>query len=451
MAGKTAATRMTEGSIAGSLFAFTMPILLGNIFQQLYNTADALIVGNMLSSRALAAVTSVGSVTWMLIGFFNGFAQGSGVIIARYFGAGDEEGLKKAIHTHTALSFIGGLLLTALGVFLSPWIIGLMNTPAEVVDQSVLYLRVYFMGGLGLSMYNGCMGLMQAVGDSKHPLYYLIFSSCLNVVLDIVFIGVFKMDVDGAALATIISQFLSAALCLIRLFRTDEVYRLEMKRMRMDPAVLKNIFRLGTPTAVQSTITAFGNTLIQANINTFGDMAMAGVGALHKIEGFIFLPITSLSVALATFVSQNLGAREYERTKKGAKYGIFTGMIMAELMGLCLFLFAPRIMALFTREPEAIAYGVRRVQLVWVFYCCLAATHTQAGVMRGAGKPMVTMVAYVGCWCVLRVLIMTLLMPVYRSIDVVFLAFSSTWCISASYLAWNMLRGKWLQGKVIEE
>ncbi len=445
MAGKAAAVRMTEGPIGGALFRFTMPILLGNVFQQLYNTADALIVGNMLGSRALASVTSVGTVIWMLIGFFNGFAQGSGVIIARYFGAGDEDGLKRAIHTHTLLCFIAGLLLTAAGLALSPWIVARMNTPAEVVGQSLMYLRVFFMGGLGLAVYNGCTGLMQAVGDSRHPLYYLIFSSCLNVALDILLIGAFGMDVDGAALATIIAQFVSALLCLSRLFRTREVYRLELSSMRIDPVVMKNILRFGTPAAVQNTVTAFGNTMIQANVNSFGDMAMAGVGALQKIEGFLFMPITSLAIALSTFVSQNLGAKEIERTKKGARYGVITAMVVAEIMGLLFFLFAKDLLAFFTREPEAIAYGFRRVQLVWVFYICLAATHSMAGVMRGAGKPMVTMVAFVGCWCVLRVLIMTLLMPIFRSIDVVFLAFASTWCISAAYLAWNWFKGDWLK------
>ena len=447
MAGRKAAVRMTEGSIAGALFRFTMPIMLGNIFQQLYNTADALIVGNMLSSRALASVTSVGSVIWMLIGFFNGFAQGSGVIIARYFGAGDEEGLKKAIHTHTLLCFLAGVALTVVGLVLSPWIISLMNTPEEVVGQSILYLRVFFMGGVGLAVYNGCTGLMQAVGDSRHPLYYLIFSSCLNVVLDIVFIGVFGMDVDGAALATIIAQFLSAILCLMRLFRTDEVYRLELRSMRLDPVVLKNIFRFGTPAAVQNTITAFGNTMVQANVNSFGDMAMAGVGALQKIEGFIFMPITSLAIALSTFVSQNLGAREFERTRKGARYGTLCAMALAEVMGLLFFLFSRDFLGFFTHEPEAIAFGFRRVQLVWVFYCALAATHCLAGVMRGAGKPMVTMVAFVGCWCLFRVLIMTIFVPIYRSIDVVFLAFPITWTMSTAYLAWYYFNGEWLKAK----
>ena len=438
---------MTEGSIAKALFRFSVPILLGNIFQQLYNTADAFIVGNLVGDTALAAVSSVGSIIWLLIGVFNGFAQGSGVIIARYFGAKDDVMLKKAVHTHVILCIVGGILLAIFGVLLSPLIISLMNTPETVVHQSELYLKIFFAGGVGLTVYNGCTGLMQAVGDSRHPLYYLIFSSCLNVVLDIVFIKFFGMGVDGAALATIIAQFISAILCVARLFRVNEVYRLEISSFKADRSVLRQIFSYGVPAAIQNGITSFANTMIQANINSFGDMAMAGVGAMTKIEGFLTQPIVSLGMALSTFTSQNLGAKEYERAKKGAKYGVLTDMGIAFVLGIIFRIFAAPLIGTFTHAPEAIAYGVRRVAVCGFFYFALAATHALAGVMRGAGKPMITMIAFVGCWCVLRVIILKTLVPICNSIDLVFAVFPITWMASTIFLAGYTIFGKWASPK----
>ena len=450
MAGSKSAVRMTEGSISRALIKFSVPILLGNIFQQLYNTADALIVGNLVGDTALAAVSSVGSIIWLLIGVFNGFAQGSGVIIARYFGAKDDEGLKKAVHTHVILCFVGGVLLAVIGVLMSPVIISLMNTPETVIHQSEIYLKIFFAGGVGLTLYNGCTGLMQAVGDSRHPLYYLIFSSCFNVVLDIVLIRNFGMGVDGAALATIISQFISAILCLARLFRVNEVYRLELKSLRVDKAILKQIFSFGVPAAIQNGITSFANTMIQANINAFGDMAMAGVGAMTKIEGFLTQPIVSLGMALSTFTSQNLGARELERAKKGAKYGVLADMGIAFVLGIIFRIFGRQLIGMFTHAPEAVEFGLRRVAICGFFYFALAATHALAGVMRGAGKPMVTMVAFVGCWCVLRVIILQTLVPVCNSIDLVFAVFPITWCASTIYLGAYFFSGKWLRVRDID-
>lgn len=448
---KKSATRMTEGSIAKALFRFSMPILLGNIFQQLYNTADALIVGNLLGNTALAAVTSVGTIVWLLIGLFGGFSQGSGVIIARYFGAKNEAKLSKAVSTHILLSFLSGILISILGILLSPWVISLMNTPANVVAQSEAYLKIFFAGGIGLTVYNGCTGLMQAVGDSKHPLYYLIFSSLFNIVLDVLFIRYLGMGVDGAALATIIAQFVSAGLCLYRLFTTDEVYRIELKSIGVDKEILKLIVKYGTPAALQNAVTSLANTMLQANINAFGDMAMGGIGAVSKIEGFGTMPVVSLGMSLSTFTSQNLGARESERAKKGALYGTLSAMAIAVALGVVLNLTGESLISFFTKEPEAIAFGMKRIHIVGWFYFALAATHALAGVMRGAGKPIITMIAFVGFWCIFRVFILAVLVPIYNSIELVIAVFPITWMCSTLFLAGYTIFGKWMDPKDMTE
>ena len=329
---------MTEGTIWKKIIFFALPLFLGNLFQQLYNTADSLIVGNFLGSNALAAVSSSGNLIFLMVGFFNGIAIGAGVVIARYFGARDIDNMQRAIHTTVAFGLVSSLVLTVLGVLLAPQILIWMDTPANVLPQSVTYFRIYFMGSLGLVMYNIFVGILQAVGDSRHPLNYLIISSIINIVLDIVLIVVFHMGVGSAAFATILSQFVSAFLCMNRLLRTKDSYRLSLRKIRFHKDMLALIIRYGLPSGLQNSIIAIANVVVQSNINGFGEMAMAGCGAYSKIEGFAFLPITSFTMALTTFVGQNLGARQYERTKKGAKFGMLCSMAIAEVIGIVIFL-----------------------------------------------------------------------------------------------------------------
>lgn len=308
---------LTEGSIWKKLMGFAFPLFLGNLFQQLYNTADSLIVGNFLGSDALAAVSSSGSLTFLLVGFFQGMAMGAGVIIARYFGARQQKELQKAIHTTVAFGILCGILLTISGVVLAPKILVLMKTPADILPKSTLYFQVYAMGSLGLVLYNNFVGIMQAVGDSRHPLYYLIFSSLLNVTLDMVFVGAMGMGVEGAALATIIAQFASALLCLYRLMKkSPEEYTVSLRKINLDPYMVKQIVSNGLPAGVQNSVIAIANVVVQSNINSFGKLAVAGCGAYSKVEGFGFLPITCFSMALTTFISQNLGAKKYDRAKR---------------------------------------------------------------------------------------------------------------------------------------
>ena len=319
--------RMTEGSIAGKLVRFAVPLFIGNLFQQLYNTADALIVGNMLGNDALAAVSSTGTLVFLLVSFFAGISAGAGVAISRYYGAREHDKMELAIHTNIAFNIVAGILLTIVGVSFTPTILRWMSTPDDVFDQAALYVRIYFAGSLGLVMYNSCRGIMQAVGDSKHPLYYLIISSVLNVILDIVFIGVFKTDVDGAALATILAQFISFFLCAGRLLTTKEEYRVSIKKIGFNWPMLRLIVNYGLPSGLQNSVIAIANVVVQANINSFGKVAMAAYGAYSKLEGFAFLPVTSFTMALTTFVSgrirphpQGRALRSLERNNPRGAY-----------------------------------------------------------------------------------------------------------------------------------
>ena len=275
---------LTEGVIWKKLLMFAFPILLGNIFQQLYNAVDALIVGHFMDNSALAAVTSSGSLIFMLVGFFNGIAIGAGVVIARFYGAKDHQGLKLAVHTDIAFGLVAGVILTILGVSFTPTILQWMGTPENVLPNSISYFRFYFLGAIFVVMYNICVGILQAVGDSKHPLYYLIVSSLLNVVLDLLFVGVFRWGVWSAAFATSLSQGVSVVLCLRRLMKYDTPYRLYLRQIRFHLPTLRNVIRFGLPSGVQNSIIAFANLIVQSNINRFGDAAMAGCGSYAKVE-----------------------------------------------------------------------------------------------------------------------------------------------------------------------
>ena len=438
------AMRMTEGSIPGQMLRFAAPLFLGNLFQQLYNTADALIVGNMLGSDALAAVSATGTLVFLIISLFVGIAAGSGVLISRYYGAQDYEKLEKAVHTNVAFSLVAGLLMTVFGVAFTPWMLRAMGTPEDVMDLSATYIRIFFAGSLGLVLYNGLRGVMQAVGDGKNPLKYLIFCSVLNVILDITFIGVFHTGVGGAALATIISQFLSGLLCLRRLLRTGEEYRVELKKLRFHWPTLKLIIRYGLPSGIQNSVIAIANVVVQSNINAFGTMAVAGCGAYSKVEGFAFLPITSFTISLTTFVGQNLGAKEYDRAKKGARFGIWCAVLSAELIGLLLYLGAPPVIRAFTREAEAVAFGVDKARICALFFCLLAASHSFAAVLRGAGKAVIPMISMLAFWCVIRVTFLHFMVPLTRSIDTVNWVYPLTWALSTVFLGIYYLRADWI-------
>lgn len=428
---RSSGSSLTEGSIWKSMLLFALPVFLGNVFQQLYNTFDSWVVGNYLGDNALAAVSSSGSLIFMMIGFFNGVAMGAGVIIARCYGAKDYASMRRAIHTDVAFGLTAGILLTVLGVAFTPTILRWMNTPEDVLPQSISYFRYYFCGAIFTVMYNIMVGILHAVGDSRHPLYYLIFSSFVNVVLDLLFVAVFRWGVGSAAIATTISQGVSALLCFRLLLTTKEPYRVELKKIRYHWASFKDIVRYGLPSGVQNSVIAMANLVVQTNINSFGKAAMAGCGSYSKIEGFAFLPITCFAQALSTFVGQNLGAQQYGRVKKGVRFAVICSVSMAELIGVASYLLAPQLISIFNDSPEVVAYGAAHMRTICLFYCLLALSHCIAGILRGAGKATVPMFIMLGCWCLLRVTYISIAMQHVNELHTVSMAYPITWFASS--------------------
>ena len=435
---------MTSGSIGKRMMFFALPLLLGNLFQQLYNTVDSLIVGNFLGSSALAAVSSSGSLIFMLIGFLSGISAGAGVVISQYFGAEDVPNIQRAVHTTVAFGIAAGLLMTIVGILLSPQILAWMGTPESVMPESISYLQIYFSGSLGFVLYNVFVGILQAVGDSRHPLYYLMASSVINLVLDILFIGFFHTGVGGAALATVISQVFSAILCFVQLLRTKESYQLRLSSIRFDLPMLGRIIRIGLPSGVQNSIIAFANVVVQSYINAFGEMAMVGYGAYTKIEGFAFLPINSFTMAMTTFVGQNLGAGQTERTRKGARFGILVTVVMAELIGVIVMLFAPQLIAAFDSTPAVVQFGVEKARTAALFYCLLAYSHSVASVIRGADKAVVSMLIMMTFWCVVRVAFLAVSIPFTHSVLMVYAVYPLTWALSSVAFFFYYRRANWL-------
>ena len=422
---------MTHGSPWRLIIGFAIPVFLSQVFQQLYNTADALIVGRFLGDEALAAVSSSGPLMFLLISFFEGMTMGAGVTISRYFGAGDHDKVSRAIHTNVLFSLLAGLFLTVVGVLLTPTLLRWMGTDPEVLPDAIAYFRYYFMGVLAVTMYNTCKSIMNALGDSRRPLYYLILSSVTNIVLDLLFIGVFHWGVWSAAVATTISQAVSMVLCLIHLMKRGTIYQLQPKKLRLDPEMLQQIVRYGLPAGVQNSVIGFANVIVQSNINSFGKIAMAAYGAYAKLEGFAFLPVTSFTMALTTFVSQNLGAAQYDRAKKGSRFGIISSVVIAEIIGVLMYLFAPALISLFTETPEVIALGAREMRTISLFFCLLAFSHAVAAVCRGAGKAFVPMIIMLLFWCVIRILYITIVMHIVHEIQYIYWAYPLTWSLSS--------------------
>ena len=444
MAAINRSTDMTTGSIWKRMVSFAVPVFLGNLCQQLYNTVDSVIVGKFVGKQALAAVASSGNLIFMMTGFFMGLFIGAGIVIAQYFGAKNYEKVRAAVHTDFAFALCCGVLLTVLGVFFTPTILTWMRTPADVLPTSILYFRLYFLGSLATILYNAGMGILQAVGDSRSPLRYLIISSVTNVVLDLVFVGAMNMGVAGAAVATVISQVVSAVLCIIKLTRSDGPYRLELRRIGFDLPLLKKITAQGIPSGVQNSIIAIANVVVQSNINNFGSDAMAGCGSYSKVEGFVFLPITAFAMALTTFIGQNLGAGQFDRAKQGARIGILCSMAMAELIGVALFFLAPYAMRLFNDDPAVVAIGVRQSHIEALFFCFLAFAHGVSAVLRGAGRAQVPMYTMLGCWCILRVSYITLALKVWPDISTIFWAYPITWSVSCVVFLLYYLKADWV-------
>ena len=435
---------LTEGSIWKAMVLFALPVFLGNVFQQLYNAFDAWCVGNYIGDDALAAVSSSGSLIFMMVSFFNGVSMGAGVVIARAFGAKQYDVMGKAIHTAIAFGLVTGILLTAAGVALTPVILRWMGTPEDVLPQSISYFRFYFCGAIFTVMYNIFVGILHAVGDSRHPLYYLIFSTFVNIGLDMLFVAVLGFGVGSAAIATTISQGISALLCFIHVLRIDAPYRVSIKKIRFHKKSLVAIIKYGLPSGVQNSVIALANVVVQTNINGFGKYAMAGCGSYSKLEGFAFLPVTCFTQALSTFVGQNLGAGKHNRVRKGVGFGIACSCVLAEVIGILSYWFAPELIGFFSDSKDAIVYGTQHMRTICLFYCLLAFSHCIAGIMRGAGKATVPMFTMLGCWCLFRVTYITVAVKFVNELTTVSWAYPITWTLSSIVFLICFLKADWI-------
>ena len=377
---------MTEGNIVRHLIGFALPLLVGNLFQQLYNTVDAWVVGNYVSNEAFSAVGTVTPIINLLIGFFTGLATGAGVVISQHYGARKFQEVERAVHTAIVMTLVLGVLFTLIGVGMTPFMLRFMKTPADVFPQSKLYLTIYFSGILALMFYNMGAGILRAVGDSRKPFYFLLFSSVVNTIMDLVLVLGFHMGVEGVALGTIIAEAASAILVLTTLLRTHSVVRVSLRKLRMDLTMMKKILQVGLPVAIQMAVTSFSNVFVQSYINVFGADAMAGWTAHNKLDQLILLPMQSMALACTTFVGQNLGRGLEPR----ARQGIRTTMILSEVVTVALMipllLFAPQMVAFFNSKPEVVEYGARIMLLVCPFYVLCVINQVLAGALRGSGN-----------------------------------------------------------------
>ena len=436
---------MTEGSITKKLVLFAIPLFFGQLLQQLYNVVDSVVVGNVLGKEALAAVSTTGSLIFLMVGFINGLFMGNNVIVGKRYGARDYDGVSIAVHTGITFSLFMGIALTVGGYFITPMLLKLMGTPEEVLPNSVIYFKIFFLGGLGNVVYNACCGVFQAMGDSKRPLYYLMVSTCVNTVLDILFVKHLGFGIGGAALATIIAQFISAFLAFYRLTRACGPHRIYLSKLSMDKDTIIKELKIGFPTGIQNSVIAIGNVVVQSNINAFGAVAMAGCGSYFKLEGFVFLPIVCMTMALTTFVSQNLGAGNYERVRKGAVVGTAISAGAAEVIGVITFVLAPALLRMFSQDPEVLAIGTTQARTESLFFFMLAASHALAGIYRGAGKTTVPMLVMLSSWCLLRITYITVMVRFIPVVNVIFWAYPLTWSVSTIIFIIYYFKANWMR------
>lgn len=422
-------TLMTEGPIWRNLLLFALPLMFGNLFQQLYNTVDSIVVGNFVGKEALAAVGSTDSIINTFIGFFSGLATGSGVIISQYYGDRNDKWVQTAVHTTIAMTGLMSLVCTVLALLLVPSLLVLMGTPDDVFPEAATYLRIYFAGVTGLLFYNMGAGILRAVGDTRRPLLFLIFSALLNILLDLLFVAVLRMGIAGAALATILSQGISALLIMITLSRETASYRIVWSRIRIHRAMIHKIFGIGLPSAIQMAITSFSNVFVQSYINAFGSAAMAGWSSYGKIDKFCVLPIQSIALAVTTFVGQNLGAGKTDRVRRSTRSALFMCWSIALVIIIPTWIFAGPLVGMFNRDPQVLSYGTLFVRLEMPFYFALCVNQVCAGTLRGVGNTRAPMVIMMGSFIVFRQIYLFLVSRLSASIIPVALGYPLGWVL----------------------
>jgi putative MATE family efflux protein len=446
---------MTQGSITRHIIAFAFPLLLGNLFQQLYNTVDTWVLGNYVSNEAYSAVGAVAPVVNMLIGAFMGFASGAGVVISQYYGAGKHEDVEKAVHTSIVLTLILSVAFTAIGLLLTPLMLKILNLHTTATEDARLYLQIYFGGLIGLMVYNMGAGILRAVGDSKRPFYFLVVCALLNIGLDLLFVLVFEMGVDGVALATILSQGISALLVVITLLRTKSCIRLHLSKLKLCVPVMKKILGVGTPAALQMAITAFSNVFVQSYITHF-DVGMpspdymSGWTSYLKIDQLLFLPMQSISLAATTFVGQNLGKNQVARAKQGVTRAVLISLTATAVMMIPVLVFAPNIVGFLNGKPEVIKHGSMFLYWLTPFYLLCCFNQVYASALRGTGNSRAPMVIMISSFVLFRQGYLFVMSRVCNEVIPIALSYPAGWLLCSLLTAIYYHKAKFDKHRIVD-
>jgi putative MATE family efflux protein len=442
---------MTQGNVWKLLVTFSIPLIIGNLLQQMYNTADSIIVGNFVGSNGLAAVGSGTALINLIIAFAQGASVGAGVVVSQYIGADKKDKIKISVHTSICISIILGLILSLLGIFASPSLLIMMKTPKVVLKSSILYLQIYCGGLIFNVIYNMATGILNAAGNSKKPLVYLAIASFTNIILDLLFIKIFNLGVMGAAIATDISQAISCILAIGYLLRVKSDYKLYIKDLKINKETAVKIIKIGLPTAIQNMVISFSNVLVQSSVNAYGATAMAGYAAYLKIDGFNILPVLSISMAVTTFTGQNVGANRLDRVKKGMYSSLIMVLVYTVFIGAVLLIFSHQVLGLFTHSAQVIMYGQLAMKYFCPYYFLLGILNVFAGTVRGAGKGIPPMIILLFSMCIFRILWIKIALPFYSSIDGVFILYPISWLVGAILMIFYTKFGKWLPHKQMEK
>lgn len=441
--------QITEGVIWKQLLIFFFPILMGTFFQQMYNTVDTIIVGRLVGTEALAAVGATGPLVSMVNGFFIGVSSGATVVLSQAYGAGDRKGVEDSIHTGVALSLLLGVMLTAIGICLGGRVMGWMGTPENCMADATTYLRIYFAGSIGTVVYNMGAGILRAMGDSKRPMLFLMVTCILNVVLDLLFVAVLHMGVAGAALATVLSQMISAVLPIVVLLRQKED-RLELRKLRIERSLLGRILRIGIPAGLQFVTFDFSNILIQSGINSFGDITMAAWTAHGKTDALTWMVTGAFGVSITTFVGQNFGAQKYSRIRKGTWTCLAMGVVMVAALDALLLAFRTPILGIYTDNPEVIAVGSMVMLSIMPYEFLFMPIEVFAGTMRGVGNSLMPTLITGSCVCLFRVVWLMTAVRHWHSLKTLTLSYPLSWALAAAVFLAVYFKGNWLRRRITQ-
>lgn len=441
--------QITEGVIWKQLLIFFFPILMGTFFQQMYNTVDTIIVGRLVGTEALAAVGATGPLVSMVNGFFIGVSSGATVVLSQAYGAGDRKGVSDSIHTGVALSLVLGVMLTAIGICLGGRVMGWMGTPENCMADATTYLRIYFAGSIGTVVYNMGAGILRAMGDSKRPMLFLMVTCILNVVLDLLFVAVLHMGVAGAALATVLSQMISAVLPIVVLLRQKED-RLELRKLRIERSLLGRILRIGIPAGLQFVTFDFSNILIQSGVNSFGDITMAAWTAHGKTDALTWMVTGAFGVSITTFVGQNFGAQKYSRIRKGTWTCLAMGVVMVAALDALLLAFRTPILGIYTDNPEVIAVGGMVMLSIMPYEFLFMPIEVFAGTMRGVGNSLMPTLITGSCVCLFRVVWLMTAVRHWHSLKTLTLSYPLSWALAAAVFLAVYFKGNWLRRRITQ-